>query len=131
MNEYIEIKHISSKKGRGAFAKSDIKKGTTIDIGNVILIRNKDYEKIQDTILYGYTFEWEDPNTNGEYTNAIALDICQFINHSYNPNLKNIYDYKNKTIEYIAVRDIYKGEELVINYNGKIDDNTPVWFNIE
>ncbi len=131
MNEYIEVKHVSSKKGRGAFAKIDIKKGTIIDIGNVILIRNEDYDKIQDTILYGYTFEWEDPETNGEYTTAIALDICQFINHSYNPNLKNIYDYENKTIEYLAVRNISKGEELVINYNGKVDDNTPVWFDVE
>ena len=52
------------------------------------------------------------------------------MNHSYNPNLKNIYDYKNRTVEYVAVRNILKGEELVINYNGKVEDKTPVWFDV-
>ena len=131
MNKYIEVKPISLKKGRGAFAKIDIEKGTTINIGNVVLITNKDYEKIQDTILYGYTFTWEDPKSKGEYSNAIVLDICQFINHSYAPNLINIYNYDNQTIEYVAIRNISKGEELVINYNGKADDNTPLWFDVE
>jgi len=130
MNKYIEVKVISLQKGRGTFAKIDIKRGTSINIGNVVLISNKDYDKIKDTILYDYTFEWEDPEINGEYTTAIALDICQFINHSYNPNLKNIYDYKNRTVEYVAVRNILKGEELVINYNGKVNDKTPVWFDV-
>jgi len=130
MNKYIEVKVISLKKGRGTFAKIDIKKGTLINIGNVVLISNKDYKKIQDTILDNYTFEWEDPKTKGEYATAIALDICQFMNHSYNPNLKNIYDYKNRTVEYVSVRNILKGEELVINYNGKVNDKTPVWFDV-
>ena len=95
------------------------------------MIPNKDYKKIQDTIFYGYTFTWEDPKTKGEYTNAIVLDICQFINHSYNPNLINDYDYDNQTIEYIAIKNISKEEELVINYNGKVEDKTPVWFDVE
>ena len=41
------------------------------------------------------------------------------------------YDYENKTVEYVAVRDIYRGEELTVNYNGKVKDNTPVWFDVE
>lgn len=131
MNEFIEVKHISLKKGKGAFAKIDIKKETTIDIGHVLLIPNKDYVNFKDTIIVNYTFTWEDPKTKGEYTNAIALDICQFINHSYNPNITYVYDYNNQTIEYIAIKNISKGEELTVNYNGKVKDNSPVWFDVE
>ena len=50
MNKFIEVKPISIKKGKGAFAKIDIKKGTSINIGNVVLIPNKDYEIIKDTV---------------------------------------------------------------------------------
>jgi len=131
MNEFIEVKPISLKKGKGAFAKIDIKKGTTIDIGHVVLIPNRDFENIKDTILFNYTFEWDDPNTNGEFTNAIALDICQFINHSYDPNITYYYDYDNQTIEYVAVRDISRAEELTVNYNGKVNDKRAVWFDVE
>ena len=45
MHEFIEVRHISEKKGKGAFAKKDIKKKTVIDIANIILIPNKDYTK--------------------------------------------------------------------------------------
>ena len=81
MNEFIEVKPISLKKGKGAFAKIDIKKGTTIELGHVVLIPNKDFENIRETIIFNYTFEWDDPKTHGEFTNAIAFGICQFINH--------------------------------------------------
>jgi len=131
MNEFIEVRPISLKKGKGAFAKIDIKKETIVNIGHIVLIPNKDFNNIQDTILFNYTFTWEDPRTKGEYTNAIALDICQFINHSYNPNLAYFYDYDKQTIEYLAVRNISKGEELTVNYNGKINDKSPVWFEVE
>jgi SET domain-containing protein len=131
MNNLIEVKYISSKKGRGLFAKQLIKKGTSIDIANVILIPNNDYESIKKTVLYDYCYIWEDPKLKPEYKNAISLSISQFMNHSYEPNVKYVYDYKNRTIEYITLRNIPKGEELTVNYNGLINDKSPVWFTLE
>jgi len=131
MSELLEVKYISPKKGRGVIAKKIIKKYTVVELANVVLIPNNDYNLIQDTILYHYIYEWNDPNNNGDKTNAIALSISQFFNHSYTPNLKYIYDYENSTIEYRAIKDILKGEELTVNYNGKVKDNTPVWFEVE
>ncbi len=131
MSKLLEVKYISPKKGRGVFAKKNIKKDTVVELANIILIPNTDYELIQDTILYHYVFEWDDPKNKGEKTNAIAFSICQFFNHSYNPNLKYFYDYKNSTIEYVAIKDILKGEELTVNYNGKVEDKAPVWFEVE
>ncbi|MCK4781172.1 MAG: SET domain-containing protein-lysine N-methyltransferase [Candidatus Lokiarchaeota archaeon] len=131
MNDLIEVKFISKKKGKGIFAKKDIKKDKIIDIAQVVPIPNKDYKKIRKTILYNYCYIWEDPKHKPEFTNAITLSISQFINHSYEPNVKYLYDYENKAIEFSAIRDISKGEELLVNYNGLIDDKSPVWFDIE
>lgn len=131
MNKLLEVKYISPKKGRGVVAKKIIKRNTVVEVANVVLIPNKDYNLIQDTILYHYIFEWQDPKNKGENTNAIAFSVCQFFNHSYTPNIKYTYDYKNSTIKYKAIKDILKGDELTVNYNGKVEDKTPVWFEVE
>ena len=130
MHEYIEVKHISEKKGRGAFAKKEIKKGIIVDIAPIVLIPNNDYPKIKKTVLYDYCYIWEDPKHKPEFENAITLSISQFINHSYKPNLKYLYDYKEKAIEFISLKEIKKGEELTVNYNGLVHDKSPVWFNV-
>jgi SET domain-containing protein len=131
MNDFLEVKFVSKKKGRGVFAKKDIKKDTIIDIAHVVPLPNKDYKKIKKTILYNYCYIWEDPKYKSEFKNAITLSISQFINHSYEPNVKYLYDYKLKAMEFSAVRDIVKGEEILVNYNGLVDDDNPVWFDVE
>ena len=130
MNEYFKISYISEGKGKGAFAKKDIKKNTIIDVANVILISNKDYKKIEKTVLYDYCYIWKDPKHKPGFENAITLSISQFINHSYKPNIKYLYDYKEKAIEFSAIREIKEGEELTVNYNGLVNDKSPVWFNV-
>ncbi|MFX1500587.1 MAG: SET domain-containing protein-lysine N-methyltransferase [Promethearchaeota archaeon] len=131
MHEYIEVKQISENKGRGAFAKKPIKKGTIIDVAYVVPIPNKQYKKIYKTILYNYCYIWEDPEHMPAFRNAITLSVSQFINHSFEPNVKYLYDYENKTIEFSAIRDISKGEEILVNYNGLVDDKSPMWFEVE
>ncbi len=131
MHEYIEVKYISEKKGRGAFAKKPIKEGTIIDIAYVVPIPNKDYKKIYKTILYNYCYIWEDPEHMPAFRNAITLSVSQFINHSFEPNVKYLYDYESKAIEFSAIRDISKGEEILVNYNALVDDKSPMWFEVE
>ena len=130
LHEFIEVKFISETKGKGGFAKKDIKKNTLIDIANVVLIPNEDYRRIKKTQLYNYCYIWEDPKHKPAFKNAITLSVSQFINHSYAPNLQYLYDYKNKAIEYKAIQDIKNGDELTVNYNGLVDDNSPLWFKI-
>ena len=130
LDTQLEIKYISPKKGKGIFAKRFIKKGVIVEKGHIILLSNNDYEKIQDTILYQYVFEWDDPD-RPEFQNALALSSCQFFNHSYKPNLEYLYDYENLIIEYKTIRDVPKGEELTVNYNGRVNDKSPMWFQVE
>jgi SET domain-containing protein len=131
MHEFIKVKPISEKKGRGAFAKKPIKKGTIIDVAYVIPIPNKEYKKVSKTILYNYCYIWEDPEHMPAFKNAITLSISQFINHSFDPNLKYLYDYEIKAIEFSAIMDISQGEELTVNYNGLVDDKSPLWFDVD
>ena len=126
----LEVRYISPKKGKGVFTKRNIKKGTLVEIGHVILIPNEEYERISETIFYHYVFEWDDPS-KPELQTAIAFSKCQYFNHSYKPNLKYVYDYENQTIEYTALRGVNKGEELTVNYNGRVNDKSPVWFEVE
>jgi len=131
MSDLLEVKFISTKIGKGVFAKKEIKKDTVIDIANVIPIPNKDYKKIRKTILYNYCYIWDDPEHRPEFKNAITLSVSQFINHSYDPNVKYLYDYEQKAIEYTAIRDISKGEEITTNYNALVPCKDPVWFKVE
>ncbi len=129
--DLIEVKYISHRKGKGVFATRDIEKGTLVDIAHVVPIPNKEYKKIKRTVLYNYIYIWEDPKYLPEYKYAITLSISQFINHSYTPNIKYNYDYEKKAMEFTALRDIPKGEELTVNYNGNVDDKSSVWFEVQ
>ena len=131
MDDVIEVKPAHGKKGKGAFAKKDIPKGKIIEISHVILIPNLEYENIKKTVLDNYTFIWDDPKNEGAFHMAFALTICQFMNHSYDPNVIYQFVYRNETIEFMTLRNIKKGEELTINYNGYADDNSPMWFDVE
>jgi len=128
---HLEVKFISSKKGKGLFAKVDILEGEIIDIAHIILISNKDWNLIKNTVLVRYIFEWDDPQVKGKYDSMISLSISQFINHSYNPNANYSYDYENKCVEYFAIRDIPAKSEITVNYNGDPSDETPMWFEVE
>ncbi|MFX1278228.1 MAG: SET domain-containing protein-lysine N-methyltransferase [Promethearchaeota archaeon] len=131
MNKLTEVKFISYTKGKGVFAKKDIEKGKTVEIAHIILISNKEWDLIKDTILSRYIFEWDDPKYKGHYESAISLSVNQFINHSYTPNVEYSYNYKNKSIKYTAIRNISKGEEITVNYNGDPFDKSPVGFKVE
>jgi hypothetical protein len=39
-------------------------------------------------------------------------------------------DFENESIEVKTTREIEKGEELTINYNGDWDDGKKVWFEV-
>jgi len=131
MNDLLKVKFISSKKGRGVFAEKDILKGRIIDVAHVVLIPNNEYKQIDKTLLSNYCFEWKNPKYKLENKMALAMTICQFMNHSYSPNIKYEYNYRNDTIKFKTIRDIKKDEELTVNYGGLVTNKDPVWFEVE
>lgn len=121
----IEIKISKLSNGefnRGVFAKRDIKKGELIHEAPVIPYPNEDHEFIEKTILADYVFEY------GKNHTALVLGYGSLFNHSYEPNATYDINFDNHTFEYYAYTNIKAGEEILINYNGDVDDNDPLWF---
>jgi SET domain-containing protein len=112
-------------KGRGIFAQQDFAKGDLIETSAVIVIPKQQVKLITKTVLLNYYFGW-----HGE-SGAIGLGFASLFNHSYHPNAVYIKNFAKSVIDIIAYKDIRKGQEITINYNGQVDDVSPVWFDVE
>lgn len=120
----ITIQQSKIIKGLGVIADEDIEKGSTIEVVPLLLMSMKEFDLIKQTKLYYYFFEY----TNNHF--AIALGYGSLYNHSFMPNARYLYSYKNKQLIVKAIKDIKKGEEIYFNYNYYPDDQTPLgdWF---
>jgi uncharacterized protein len=122
----IEIKTSPLTDGefnRGVFATIDIAKGELFHVAPVIPYPNVEHILIENTVLDDYVFEY------GINHSAIVLGYGMLFNHSYTPNATYDIKFENHTFEFYAYTDIKAGEEILINYNGEVDDNEPLWFN--
>ncbi|MCS7460778.1 SET domain-containing protein [Paenibacillus doosanensis] len=121
----IEIKTSKLSDGefnRGVFATRDIAKGELIHEAPVIPYPNEQHEFLEKTILADYAFEY------GANHSAILLGYGMLFNHSYTPNADYELNFDNHTVDFYAYTDIRAGEEILINYNGDIDCDDPLWF---
>ncbi|MDA1231473.1 MAG: SET domain-containing protein-lysine N-methyltransferase [Planctomycetota bacterium] len=116
----IEVKNIKGK-GRGVFARTLIPKHTIFErVPLLVIPANEILNCDHGKMLLGYIFEYKKQV-------ALALGYGSLYNHSYNPNAR--YDDAGRQIkEFSALRDIYPGEEITINYNGAEDILDPVEF---
>lgn len=111
--------------GRGVFAKVDIKKGEIIETCPVIEIPKEDFANINQSFLVTYFFSF------GENKDklVIALGFGSIYNHTYTPNATYRRLEKDQIMEFVALKDIKKDEEITVNYNnGDPRDKTPLWF---
>ncbi|MCX6732728.1 MAG: SET domain-containing protein [Candidatus Roizmanbacteria bacterium] len=101
-------------------AARDIKKGELIESCPIILIPISEFEHYEKTVLTNYDYDWDK-----EY-GAFVLGYCVLTNHSFSSNATFERNFTEKKMEYYAVKDIKKDEEIFINYNGDPDDTTPL-----
>lgn len=124
----IEIKTSKLSDGelnRGVFATRDIQKGELIHEAPVLPYPNEEHEHIEKTLLADYAFEY------GINHSALVLGYGMLFNHSYQPNAVYDINFDNHTFDFFAYKDIKAGEEVLINYNGEVDNEDPLWFNEE
>jgi SET domain-containing protein len=114
----------SNIHGAGVFCVDNILKDEIIEICQLIILNEKDTQIIDNTFLYNYYFSWE---KNGS---AICLGSGSLYNHSIEPNAKYIKEFDDNKITFIAIKDIKKGEEVLVNYNGNPNSNKKVWFEL-
>jgi hypothetical protein len=120
----ITVQQSEIINGLGVIAKESFKKGDTIEIVPLLLMPIKEFELIRQTKLYYYFFEY----TNSHF--AIALGYGSLYNHSFTPNARYLYNFKNKQLIIKAIKSIEVGEEIFFNYNYYPNDKTPLgdWF---
>jgi SET domain-containing protein len=122
-SDSIAVKRIKGK-GRGVFARRLIQKGEMIEKVPMIVMSAKEYEEdLSGSRLSNYCFAW------GRNQVALALGYGSIYNHSYSPNAR-YEDVGPQTKVFLALRVIQSGEEITVNYNGKPQSRSAVWFKV-
>jgi hypothetical protein len=114
----------SVNRGRGVFTSETITSGTTIESSPVIVLSAEERVLLDQTLLHDYIFLWG-PD---EKECCVALGYLSVYNHDYKSNAEYVMDFSGRNIRITAVRNIKKGEEIFINYNGSWNNPKPVWF---
>lgn len=122
----IEIKQ-SALHGRGVFAAGKFKPGAIIEIAPLILLEAADKEFLQTTSLFNYYFLIVNEDTPA----ALGLGNASIYNHSYTANAVYTVSLKDASLVIKAFKEIKSGDEITLNYNGKPDDTTHVYFQSE
>lgn len=118
-------KSIIPGAGRGVFAKFAFKKGELIEECPVIEIAVHDPSNTNEGTLITYFYYFGKIKERAN----LALGFGSLYNHTYEPNATYTENYKEKTMSFVALKDIKSGEEITVNYNqGQKKDKKPLWF---
>jgi len=112
------------KKGRGVFALRNFKEGEIVENCPIIHVEAKERKTVEKTIFNFYIYPWKSTRSG-----ALALGFGSIYNHSFTPNADWKQNFRSRTMVYRAIKDIKKGEEITINYNGEPDDTSPIDWN--
>ncbi len=107
-------------KIRGIIANRDFKNGEVIEKCPVILVPKTQENALKQTVLWKYYYEWS------HKFHCIVLGYGSLINHSYTPNTRYVFDYRNTLLVYKAIKTIKIGEEILVNYNFEPHSKTPL-----
>ena len=113
--------------GNGIFTSEPIKANTIVEVSPVIVMKHTERKLLDQTLLHDYIFEWGDRKKQC----CMAMGYVPLYNHSYDSNCEYEMEFDKEIIAVRAVRNIEKGEELIINYNGTYNDGKPVWFEVK
>ncbi len=123
---YIAQSRIANA-GRGVYAKRDIKKGEIIEICPVIEVPKHDVSNVRESTLVTYFFYFGKKKERL----VIALGFGSIYNHTYEPNARYKENHKEKTIDFIALKNIKKDDEITVNYNyGNPKQKSQLWFEV-
>jgi len=114
----------SPDRGRGVFTREDLPAGKLIEVSPVIVMNSEERLLLDQTLLHDYIFLWG----AGEKECCMALGYVSIYNHDYLSNAEYEMNFAARHISIRTVREIKKGEEVLINYNGTWNDPKPVWF---
>lgn len=105
----LKIKN-SKKYGRHIVSTKKILKKTKIESTPLLLFSKKDRKIVNHTFLKKYIYHYPFKKN----TDALAMGIGSFFNHSENPNVK--FEIKKNYVVFWAIKDIKAGDQLFIDY---------------
>ena len=117
---------VSKIAGVGVIAIKDIPKGTipfknlSKEKEKIVKLDDNDIKNVNPEIkkiLKDFFGDEKSVNYDVLYSGPNNINISFYMNHSNKPNIDVIEDKNNKYFNFIANRNIKKGEELFINYN--------------
>lgn len=114
----------SNNRGRGVFTSENLTAGRVIEISPVIVMSRAEKILLDQTLLHDYIFLWG----KDESECCMALGYLSVYNHDYQSNAEYEMVFSSSIIRITTVRNIKKGEEIFINYNGDWNDTKRVWF---
>lgn len=116
------------KAERGVFARVVIKKGELIERCPVIHIPEHDSDRVNESNLVEYIYylgENKDQMT-------LTLGFGSIYNHAYSPNAEYKANLNKSYIDFVAIKNIEKDDEITVNYNqGSLSNTHPLWFEIK
>jgi len=115
----------SKLHGKGVFAAKNIDTKEIIEFCETIIIPKEEIDDLNKTNLGNYHFSWVGGNS------VIALGNGSLYNHSYKPNARYVKEYREGKLKFVAIKNIRKGEEITVNYNGSPESKEKVWFEVK
>jgi hypothetical protein len=104
-------------KGRCVVAARAIRKGTLVLADPVVVVPASETHLTDETVLGRYVFEWSE---DGEM--CAVLGLGSLINHDPDANVELASNFADRTMDFVALRDIAEGEELVYDYGHEADE---------
>lgn len=98
--------------GRGVFAVRPFAVGEVIERCPAIVVPDHDCDAVQSSRLGRYVFSWDDTHV------AVGLGFGSLYNHSATPNAQWHTVPDDLLIEFVAIRPIAAGDEVLIHYGG-------------
>jgi SET domain-containing protein len=117
----------TENRGRGVYTSEDIEEGVVVEVSPVVVMSLEERKLLDQTLLHDYIFEWGEAKDQC----CMAMGYVPVYNHSYASNCEYGMDYDQQQISITTVRPVKAGEELLVNYNGDWNDNTPLWFDVK
>ncbi len=121
---YVDTSRIPNS-GRGVFARVGIKKGEIIERCPVIDVPSGDVANLSESVLNTYFYYLGKDRERV----LITLGFGAIYNHTYAPNATYIEKLNEGIVEFVAIKDISKDDEITVNYNtGNPKGKNPLWF---
>ena len=115
----VEVRWIDINKGRGVFATDGIPQGCVLERCHAILLSELEGKSFGGSFptLARYVFPWK-PGKCFLTGNGLLYNHNSAATTGRDPNMRAVIQLGSLTVDFVAARDIHRGEELTYDYRG-------------